>query len=309
MLERRLIRKKEEKESSPLCFKCKAKLPPNADVCPYCGAQVGLRMWHTISEEQRTWYAGLSWIKNPFSLDCHPELFTGYKKEVKEILEKVNVKSGHVLITGPLGMGKTTMLRWMSAYLPKKRNPIYIARPPQHFSELLRYIVQTLHFPPGEMQEYNIYNLDKLRKKMGGELVLLLDEAHEFTIDIERPLRTLGDLDDVTLVMAGLPETIDKFKKEIQPLYDRLVLVVNLTSMEFESFRELIKTRIEDAGGQGIHPFSLAALEKIYAISKGNPRMALKLCDAAVTRAMNKGEDRIGEEIVQTDEFAAMKIQ
>lgn len=281
-----------------VCFKCKAKLPQEEEFCPYCGTRVGLKMWHSISGEQELWYAKLGWTKNPFNLDCHPELYTGYKTKVKEILEKISARSGHVLIVGPLGIGKTTLLRWLATYLPKELRPVYISRPPQEFNQLVRFIIQSMGFTPKGASEYDIYNLDKLRRKLGKGLVLLIDEAHEFTVEIERPLRTLGDLDEVVLVMAGLPETVGKLKHEIRPLYERLVLEVSLSNLEIEDLKELIKVRIEDAGGTGTHPFNSDALNKIYKISKGNSRTALKLCDGAVTQAINRGEDIIGAKLI-----------
>ncbi|HTY13872.1 MAG TPA: AAA family ATPase [Candidatus Omnitrophota bacterium] len=280
------------------CFKCGSKLPPNAENCPNCGAHVGLKVWNTISTEQRMWYEKLKWRSNPFTLDIYPELFTGYKDEVKSILEKISAESGHILITGPLGIGKTTLLRWLANYLSNEFHPVYISRPPQEFKQVIKLIVQSMGIDPKKAEEYDLFTLDKLRRKINKSLILLLDEAHEFTIEIERPLRTLGDMDRVKLVMAGLPETSDKIKNEIKPLYERLVLEIDLNYLEPGSLRELIRIRIENAGGEGTHPFTAAALDKVHELSGGNPRIALKICDWSVTRAINLGEDKITDALV-----------
>jgi type II secretory pathway predicted ATPase ExeA len=282
------------------CFKCGKKITGNEERCPYCGAYVGLKTWSSISREQKDWYAKLGWHKNPFSLDIFPELMTGHKEKIKEILEKICAKSGHILITGPFGIGKTTLLRWLSYCLPEAQfHTVYIARPPQQFDQLIRYIVSMMGGDVKAMEPQGIYQIDVLRRKLGKNLVLLLDEAHEFTEEIERPLRTLGDLDRVILVMAGLPEAVDKLKTEIQPLYERLVLKVGLDSLNFEEMEAMIKVRIENAGGTGVHPFTSGAIKKIFELSKGVPRTVFKICDAGVTKAMDMGEDKIGAELLE----------
>lgn len=255
-----------------------------------------LEILREISSDQALWYQKFGWRSNPFTLDVLPELLSGYEKEVKEMLGKINSHSGHILVAGPLGIGKTTILRWLAAKLPTNQYlAIYIPRPPLEFNQLVAHIFQSMGYTFDQAQkESNLYNLGRLREKMKKHLVLLLDEAHEFTIEIERPLRTLGDIDGISLVMAGLPETVGKLKNEIQPLYERLVLKIFLDHLEFDELKTLIKVRIENVDGKGVRPFTAAALEKVFHISKGNPRKAIKLCDNAVAKAIEQGEEIIG---------------
>lgn len=257
----------------------------------------------SISDDQKRWYKKMSWRSNPFTLDIKPKLFTGFEKEIKEILEKINARSGHVLIYGPLGVGKTTMMRWLAEQLPRQDYlTVYIARPPIVFDQLVKHIFDSMGVSEkGVLKELDLYTLNKLRAKMKRQLVLLLDEAHELTVEIERPLRTLGDIDGINLIMAGLPETVEKLKNEIQPLYERLVLKVPIDHMDLATLKELVMVRIKDAGGIGIHPFTTAALEKVSLVSGGIPRKAIKLCDRAVSAAINQGVENIDAALIKED--------
>ena len=281
------------------CFNCRSAISLNIDQCPNCGAWIGAKMQMSISKAQKNWYRKVGWRRNPFTLDIHPELFTGFKDEVKWILEKLASESGHILITAPLGSGKTTILRWLLNQLVIDSFAIYVPRPPQEFSQLIKLIVEKMGVPQKEAANYDIYHLQALRQRVGKPLIILMDEAHEFTIEIERPLRTLGDLDDVKLVMAGLPETVEKFQKEIRPLFERLVLNINLKPFDYRTFKDLIKARIEHFGGEGVTPFQEDALQAIYEISGGIPRRIIKACDWAVTRAIETGANSISAQLLE----------
>ncbi|MFA4967749.1 MAG: AAA family ATPase [Candidatus Margulisiibacteriota bacterium] len=281
------------------CFSCGAEISTNIDQCQNCGAWIGAKMQRSITKAQRNWYKKLNWRKNPFTLDIHPELFTGFKEEVKQILEKVASESGHILITAPLGSGKTTLLRWLSNQLVVDSFAVYIPRPPMEFSQLIKLIVEKMGVAQKEAAGYDIYHLQELRKRVGKTLIILIDEAHEFTVEIEKPLRTLGDIDGVKLIMAGLPETVEKFKREIRPLYERLVLNINLKPIDFVTVKDLIRARIEYFGGEGTTPFSTDALEIINEISGGVPRKVIKACDWAVTRAIETGAAMIDGKLLE----------
>ncbi len=281
------------------CFNCRSAISLNIDQCPNCGAWIGAKMQLSISKAQKNWYHKLGWRRNPFTLDIHPELFTGFKDEVKLILEKLASQSGHILITAPLGSGKTTILRWLLNQLVIDSFAIYVPRPPQEFSQLIKLIVEKMGVPQKEAANYDIYHLQALRQRVGKPLIILMDEAHEFTLEIEKPLRTLGDLDDVKLVMAGLPETGEKFQKEIRPLFERLVLNISLKPFDYRTFKDLIKARIEHFGGEGVAPFQEDALKIIYEISGGVPRRVIKACDWAVTRAIETGSDSISPSLLE----------
>ncbi len=281
------------------CFKCGAELLPNHEICPECGARVGLEKWENIKTEQIDWYKKKGWAANPFTLDVHPELFTGHQQEVKAILEKCRTQSGHIMITGPLGIGKTTLLRWLSIHLKKDFLTVYVSRPPRDFGAFVKFILRNIGIKVMESTEYDLYSIDAVLRKKGKNLFVLLDEMHEYNVEIERPLRTMGDLDNVALIMAGLPETEEKLKNEFLPLYERVVLHINLTSLEFNEMEELIRTRIKSVGGEGLGPFTTPALEKVYEITRGVPRSVFKMCDRLVQEAITKNEDKIEAALVE----------
>ncbi|MBN2057846.1 MAG: AAA family ATPase [Candidatus Saganbacteria bacterium] len=286
------------------CPDCKTKNPETAEFCQVCGTR--LKVWSGITGNQKKWFDKFGWKHNPFTLDVLPNLFTGYSAQVGSIMEKINTRSGHILVYGDKGVGKTTLLRWLTDNLKPNNHAVYIARPPLNFDDMLRFVVGELKGGRfSKTKKISLYDIEELVKKAKKPLVILLDEAHEFTAEIEQQMRSLGDIQGVNYVLGGLPETREKIKKDSPPFFDRIVLEVYIDHLSQADTKEMIRKRIEDAGGKGIKPFTDEAIENIYRMSKGRPRMILKVCDWVTTDAIRNNLDVIGGQAGQ--DFPAAK--
>ncbi len=293
------LKQQYELRSVQVCSECKWSNPGNAEFCAKCGAR--LKPWVGVTAAQRKWYAKFNWKKNPFTLDIMPKLFTGYQTQVTAIFEKVYEKTGHILIMGKKGVGKTTLLKWLADTLSKEFHAVYIPRPTDNFDDLLEYLAEQLKLKVGKGKKITIYDLEALAGKTSMNILLLLDEAHEFSREFERPLRSLGDLNGINFVLAGLPEAAAKIKHDSPPFYDRIISEVVLHHLSLEETTELIRKRIEDAGGTGLAPFTPEAVENIFKMSGGVPRLILKVCDWVTTEAIHNNL-----ETIQATETAGM---
>lgn len=74
---------------------------------------------------------------------------------------------------------------------------------------------------------------------------------------------------------------------------------LNISKLEHEGLNKLIAAQIEQVGGRRTEPFSEAALEKIYELSKGAVKTAIGICDWAVNQAISKDQDEITAELVK----------
>ena len=272
------------------CPECGARNSKEAEFCKKCGARL---IYPELTEEQREWFAKFGWSKNPFTLNIIPETFAGHQAEISIIVEKLNTSSGHILIVGGLGTGKTTLLQWLEKNLTHKFETIYVLRPPSRPDELIDLVSATIGKKTTSTRKYTIYEFQELCKKYKRNILLLLDEAHEFNEEFEQFLRTLGDLPNIFLVMAGLPQAREKLKHDMPALFDRLVESILLGSLDLEETKELIKKRISNAGGKRLGPFTTGAIEKVYNLSYGIPRGILKICDWVLTQAVRANKTYI----------------
>ena len=293
--------------SLQICIECKSANPGKAEFCMICGAR--LKPWGGVTSSQKKWYSKFGWRRNPFTLDIFPELFTGYGAQVDVIFEKIYQRSGHILVLGNKGVGKTILLKWLTETLKKKFMTVYLPRPAAEFDDLLEFVASNLKIKKRRGRKLTIYDLEAKASKEKKGILLFLDEAHEFSVEFERNLRSMGDLNGVNLILAGLLEARDKIKHDSPPFYDRIVQEIVLEHLTLGESRELMKKRIESVGGKDLRPFTEAAVEKIFKMSMGIPRMLLKVCDWVITDAIHNNLDVIGESPSGSYEAELMDIE
>ena len=290
------------------CAECRTRNPNEAEFCRKCGFRLKAPK---LTEDQKEWFSKFGWSKNPFTLSIIADVYTGHQAEISMIIEKLNILSGHILVIGGLGTGKTTLLQWLEKNLKDKFETIYILRPPVRPDELIDLISATIAKKTNQTRKYSVYEFQELCKKYKRNILLLLDEAHEFKEEFEQFLRTLGDLPNIYLLMAGLPQAREKLKRDLPALFDRIVESILLGSLTQEETKELILKRIVNAGGKGLGPFSASAVDKIYDLSYGIPRGILKICDWVVTQAMRANKTYIDDKDINaySEEVEAAKLQ
>jgi len=243
------------------------------------------------------------WKANPFVLKIDPKLFVGYKEQVEAITDHIKNKHKIALVTGRTGAGKSTFLRWIDAQ--HDTAIMYVSKPPSNPEDFVPMFTDIFGFSFWDRllrRKPTLYTLPKYinNKLKGSHLIFLLDEAHETNRDVLEWLRVLTDqIDTVSLVMAGLPHLDEKIKRELETLDQRITTRIALNSLSRPETKQLIQKRIEDVGGEGILPFTDAALEKIYERTGGFPREVLKFCDRLVKSALEKDIHSIDENHVE----------
>jgi len=237
-----------------------------------------------------------NWSSNPFNLSIRPELMVGYSHQTDSLLSHIQNHHKFGLLVGPTGSGKTTLLLWLKAQLMayEKFLPFYISKPPRKPENLILLfkLILGYNFLDNIRQKnltfYNIqkYIFRKLRKK---HLVLLIDEAHEFSIQNLEWIRTIVDsIPNFCVIMAGLPVFENKLETKLPTLWMRIntkTYLNNLTRSETES---LISKRIVSVGGDDINPFNTEVIDKIFETTGGFPREIIKTCDKLVSEAAGR---------------------
>jgi type II secretory pathway predicted ATPase ExeA len=254
------------------------------------------------------------WKENPFVLKIDPKLFVGYDDQVKAVHNHIKNKHKIALVSGKTGSGKTTFLKWLEMNYDTSK--LYVSKPPEKPEELVNIFTDIFGISFFERvlgKKPTLYNLPNyINKKLkGNHLVFLIDEAHETNKNVLEWLRVLTDqVNNVSLVIAGMPVLENKIKSELETLDQRITTRIVLNSLNRLETKQLIQRRIENAGGKGIEPFTDAALEKIYERTGGFPREVLKFCDRLVNTALEKNLDVVdAKDIEEHREIELPKVR
>lgn len=202
------------------------------------------------------------------------------------------------LLVGDIGSGKTTLSRALIDRVGDSRPVILLINPRLSPVQLLRAIAAGLGLQPARFRHEL---LDQIHTKLyelyeeKREPVLMIDEAQlipsKATFD-EIRLLTNFQLDDqnlLSVVLIGQPELDARLDREAYaPLRQRIGMRYSLGPLSPEETIDYIEHRIRVAGGTR-NPFDRKAMEAIYDLSGGIPRLINTLATTALLDAF--GED------------------
>ncbi len=263
--------------------------------------------------------SGFGWSENPFSLRILPQLFVGYADQTQQLGYCIANRSKVVLLLGPTGAGKTTTLKWLEARTDENNIFYYLTKLPDKPEDLAEAVKGI--FKPSIYDvlanffgvKVTLLNLPKyVNKKLGKRhLFLLVDECHESDTKVLEWLRTMVDqIDNMSVIMAGLPTFEARLKQDLETLLNRVTQKIELVALSKLEMEEMIRKRVVFAGGKEI-PFSREAIEAIYQKTGGFPRAVLKFCDQIIEDAQRKNITFIDEALVseiQAPSAAAMSM-
>lgn len=250
--------------------------------------------------------------EKPFKLVPNPE-YLYLSKIHEEVLAHLNYAEGYgegfVEITGEVGTGKTTLCRMFLENLNKNTEAAYIFNPKLNAVQLLKAIndefglssntesVKTL------IDRLNRFLLEK--KAENKQVLLLVDEAQNLSVDVLEQLRLLSNLETTTskllqIILVGQPELGELLETErLRQLHQRIALRCQLVPLNAKETREYIRHRIHIASRKPGLGFTPRAHRAIFNYSGGVPRRINIACDRVLLTAYSIGKHSISHSIVK----------
>ncbi|HEY0376164.1 MAG TPA: AAA family ATPase [Pyrinomonadaceae bacterium] len=254
----------------------------------------------------------------PFALTPDPRFiyFTPSHTEVMANLHYgIESGKGLVVVTGEVGTGKTTILRWMMQRLDRTVLVAYVFNPRLTVPEFYQHITTLFDVKDWETKSELLIALGKTlesRHGRGLRTVLIIDEAQGLSPYVLEEIRLLSNFESDTakqlqIILTGQPELRDVLNNpDLRQLKQRVALRCEIKPLpNVEETERYIASRLLVAGAERTDIFSPGAIDYIFRCSEGIPRQINNLCDNSLLTGYSAGEEVIGRAIIEevADQF------
>jgi len=253
---------------------------------------------------------------HPFRLSPDPRYFLFSERArgiYDQLLYGLQQGVGFMMVTGEVGVGKTSLVRYFTQNLNDKVEYSLIFNPMLGSSEeLLKFVL--MDFLKTEDPQNRIFFSTDVRKvemldnlhrflvdryQRGKKILLIIDEAQCLTDPLLEEVRLLSNFEVdnaklIHLLLVGQSE----FKKRIyssswKPLRQRIAIKADLLPLQKEEVDSYIRFRLTVAGNQQ-DLFNSSATKTIYRASKGIPRLINLIAERSLIAGFVSCKMKIG---------------
>jgi len=226
-------------------------------------------------------------------------------QELLSRLEYATMRRKFVVVTGDVGVGKTTAIRKFADSLDNTRSRfIYIAdsalKPRVFYWEVLTQMGadEKPSFYRSESKRKMLVHMRRLVENSQVIPVIIVDEAHLLSDEMLEETRFLlnNDMDSnnpMSLIVVGQSELRAKLSKDVyEPITQRIDFHFKLEPFDRAQTCEYIAYHMRYAGGDaGV--FTDTAIDSVYGYSHGLARKINKVCSLALIYAAQRGKHAI----------------
>ena len=249
-------------------------------------------------------YYGLR--EKPFSLSTDPKFLyksSAHSGTFEDLFLAIRRREGLIVLAGDIGTGKTTLCKAVLERLDRKTFTTFVPDPFVTRDDLLKMLL--LDFGVMSVDDlkggrlagasytdlsYPLYDFLKSLVPLQAFAVLIIDEAQNLSPALLEEIRILSDLESpeklLQVVLVGQLELQAKLKlPEMRQLDQRVSARCHLLPLSRDGVAGYIAHRLTVAGGADdrVH-FSPNAIDAVFRVSGGTPRVVNLVCDRALHR-------------------------
>ena len=259
--------------------------------------------------------------EKPFSLSTDPRFLyrSGSRSPVlHDLAAAIRRREGLIVLTGDIGLGKTTLCRAVLSQLDRKTFATFVPDPFVTREDLLKTML--IDFGAMSVEDlvkgrlkgatrpdlsYPLYEFLQSLEPLDAFAVLVLDEVQNLSLPLLEEIRILSDLENagrklLQVVLVGQPEFDEHLKlPRMRQIKQRVSVHCELGPLAHDEVAGYVTHRLRIAGG-GQEQVRLTdeALDLVRAASGGVPRVINLICDRALAQGHMARTSRIGPDLV-----------
>jgi general secretion pathway protein A len=253
--------------------------------------------------------------EKPFAITPDPRylyLSERHAEALAHLLYGINEAGGFVQLTGEVGTGKTTIVRSLLAQTPKNAEIALILNPKMTAPEFLLTICEELGIGVPDSALGSLKDLvDILSEYLlrahaaGHRVVLVVDEAQNLSPEVLEQVRLLTNLETNTqkllqIILIGQPELRELLSRvELRQLAQRITGRYHLNPLSHDETAAYVRHRLRVAGAT-TDVFAAQALNAVFSLSQGVPRVINVICDRALLGAYSLDRHRVTAPLVRS---------
>ncbi|HZR26052.1 MAG TPA: AAA family ATPase [Vicinamibacterales bacterium] len=258
--------------------------------------------------------------EKPFSLTPDPKYL--YRSESHanafDLLQyAIRRREGFVVVTGDIGTGKTTICRALLEQIDRNTFTALVLNPFLTEEDLLKRILQDFgvisredvkngRLASATKQELieTLYDFLLSLVALKANAVLIIDEAQNLPLPVLEQIRILSNLETdkaklLQVILVGQLELQTLLRSpQLRQLDQRVSIRYELKPLDRDSVAAYISHRLAIAGGHAAITFASDALDEVYRLSRGIPRLINLICDRALLAAYSLKTSRVLREHV-----------
>ena len=256
--------------------------------------------------------------EKPFSLTSDSRFFyhsRSHAPAFADLVAGIRRRESLNVLSGDIGTGKTTLCRAVLQNLDRKTFSAFVPDPFASREDLLKVLLVDFgvlsvdDLISGRLKEasrtelsYLLYEFLATLEPLQAFAVVIIDEAQNLSNELLEEIRIMSDADgQLQVVLVGQLELREKLKQpEMRQVDQRVSVHCTLEALDCEGVAGYIDHRLYAAGGTPDRiRFSDEAIEAIYRVSDGVPRIINRLCDRALHHGYLKRVGSIDRAILQ----------
>ena len=224
-------------------------------------------------------------------------------KMIASLQKGIGAPDAVVTVTGPAGVGKTTIVNRALETLPTGRTAAQIGRmrlSPEEVVDLLMGGFGIKRNQQGSIRRFAAFRrLLQQQSESGIPVAIVIEDAQMLGAAALAEVEALtaadaGDASSANIILMGQPELHDLLSTpDLGRLKQRVRLRQSAGSLSPDEVQGYLKHSVGEAGGDYDAIFDNGVADIIHGCSEGIPRVINSLCESAMTTAMEENSTRI----------------